>query len=200
MSTQSSPYNWSRQLYQRHGERIEHYITSNVLPALRERIGQGGTILLTELQSRWVDHQIMNIWLMIFFTYLDRYYVKRHSLPTLEQAGLRCFRTNIYDEIEKDSTAVSLINDEREGHIVDKSLVKSIVELYENMGIGSLDAYNTDLQEQLLSSTRDFYSTKREDWINDSTPDYLIKVEGAFDNERDRVADYLNSSTESKSL
>lgn len=202
MCTQRSPYNWSRELYQRHGETIEQYLTTNVLPALREKTGQGETVLLTELQHRWVNHQIMNKWLKKFFTYLDRYYVKHHSLPTLEQAGLRCFRTNIYDEIKQDTTnaILSLITQEREGKIIDKSRVKSIVELYESMGMGSLDAYNTDLEEALLSNTREYYSKKREEWINDSTPAYLIKAEEALNNERLRVADYLNSSTEPKIL
>jgi cullin 1 len=200
MCTQRSPYNWSRELYQRHGETIERYLTAMVLTALRDKTGQGGTVLLTELQSRWVNHQIMNKWLKRFFTYLDRYYVKHHSLPTLSQAGLRCFRTHIYDEMKRDTTAaiLGLINDEREDKIIDKSLVKSIVELYENMGMGSLDAYNADLEEPLLNSTREYYAKKREDWINDSTPDYLIKAEMALTEERNRVADYLNSSSEIK--
>ncbi|CAB9524032.1 Cullin-3 [Seminavis robusta] len=202
MCTQRSPYNWSRELYQRHGETIENYLTTHVLPALRDRTGQGGTILLRELQLRWTNHQIMNKWLKKFFTYLDRYYVKHHSLPTLSQAGLRCFRTNIYDEMKRDTTQaiLGLIDEERNSQIIDKSLIKNIVELYENMGMGSLDAYNADLEEPLLNSTREYYAKKREDWINDSTPDYLIKAEEALEAERSRVADYLNSSSESKIL
>ncbi|EEC45924.1 CULlin protein 1 [Phaeodactylum tricornutum CCAP 1055/1] len=202
MCTQRSPYNWSRELYQRHGETIERYLASTVIPALRDKTGQGGTTLLTELQHRWGDHQIMNKWLKKFFTYLDRYYVKHHSLPTLSQAGLRCFRTHVYDEMKRETTAaiLGLINDEREGQIIDKSLVKSIVELYENMGMGSLDAYNGDLEEPLLQSTREFYAKRREEWINDSTPDYLVKAEEALQEERSRVADYLSSSSEPKIL
>src|SRR3569832_154842 len=134
MCTQRSPYNWSRELYQRHGETIETYLTRHVVPALREKSSQGsGSLLLTELQQRWVNHQIMNKWLKKFLTYLDRYYVKHHSLPTLSQAGLRCFRTHVYEEMKKETTKaiLALIVDEREGKIIDKSLVRSIVELYE---------------------------------------------------------------------
>jgi cullin 1 len=198
MCTQRSPYNWSRELYQRHGETIERYLSTTVLPSLREKVGQGGTMLLTELQTRWINHQIMNKWLKKFFTYLDRYYVKHHSLPTLSQAGLRCFRSQIYDEVKADTTSaiLLLIQDEREGKIIDKSLVKSIVELYEAMGMGSLDSYYGDLQTPLLENTRQHYQKKREEWINDSTPDYLIKAEKALDEEKARVADYLNSSSE----
>lgn len=202
MCTQRSPYNWSRELYQRHGETIENYLTTHVLPALRDKTGKNSNILLQELQHRWTNHQIMNKWLKKFFTYLDRYYVKHHSLPTLSQAGLRCFRNHIYDAMKQETTdaILELINDEREGKIIDKSLVKSIVELYESMGMGSLDAYNADLEKALLEGTRDYYSKKRDEWINDSTPDYLIKAEESLHEERSRVADYLNSSSESKIL
>mmetsp|Transcript_18616 Transcript_18616/g.51986 ORF Transcript_18616/g.51986 Transcript_18616/m.51986 type:complete len:742 (+) Transcript_18616:190-2415(+) len=202
MCTQRSPYNWSRELYQRHGETIETYLQNHVLPALHDKMGPGGTILLAEIQHRWQNHQIMNKWLKKFFTYLDRYYVKHHSLPTLTQAGLRCFRTHVYDEIKEETTNAihKLINKEREGEIIDKSLVKSVVELYESMGMSTLDAYNEDLEKPLLEYTRQYYARKREDWMSLSTPDYLIKAEDALEEERKRVEDYLNSSSESKIL
>eukprot|EP00574_Skeletonema_japonicum_P002825 CAMPEP_0201715338 /NCGR_PEP_ID=MMETSP0593-20130828/1536_1 /ASSEMBLY_ACC=CAM_ASM_000672 /TAXON_ID=267983 /ORGANISM="Skeletonema japonicum, Strain CCMP2506" /LENGTH=740 /DNA_ID=CAMNT_0048204801 /DNA_START=36 /DNA_END=2258 /DNA_ORIENTATION=- len=201
MCTQRSPYNWSRDLYQRHGETIEQYLSNTVLPALRDKSGQGGTILLNELKHRWSNHQIMNKWLKKFFTYLDRYYVKHHSLPTLEQAGLRHFKDEIYMNVKDNTTnsIISLIDEEREGEIIDKTLVKNIIELYEQMGMGSLDSYTNDLEQPLLDATRAFYGRKREDWIaRDSTPDYLIKAEKALVEEKERVGAYLNSATEPK--
>lgn len=203
MCTQRSPYNWSRDLYNRHGETIERYLTSKVLPALREKTGQGGNFLLSELQLRWSNHQIMNKWLKKFFTYLDRYFVKHHTLPTLSEAGLRHFKTYIYDEVKVDATSAirHLIDEEREGKIVEKTLIKNIVELYESMGMGSLDAYTSDLEGPLLDSTRDYYAMKRQKWIaEDSTPDYLIKAERVLNEERSRVVEYLNLASESKLL
>jgi len=201
MCTQRSPYNWSRDLYTRHGETIEGYLRNTVLPALQDKTGQGGTILLNELKHRWSNHQIMNKWLKKFFTYLDRYYVKHHSLPTLEQAGLQHFKTEIYDNSKENTTSaiISLIDEEREGEIIDKTLVKSIVELYESMGMGSLESYTSDLETPLLEATRSYYGRKREDWISkDSTPDYLIKAEKSLGEEKTRVAEYLNPATEPK--
>ena len=194
MCTQRSPYNWSRDLYTRHGETIEAYLRNTVLPALQDKTGQGGTILLNEIKHRWSNHQIMNKWLKKFFTYLDRYYVKHHSLPTLEQAGLGHFKTEIYEHSKENTTSaiISLIDEEREGEIIDKTLVKSIIELYESMGMGSLDSYTNDLEQPLLDATRSYYGRKREDWISkDSTPDYLIKAEKALGDEKTRVVEYL---------
>merc|ERR1719253_774733 len=203
MCTQRSPYNWSRDLYQRHGETIETYLTKTVLPALRGKTGQGGTILLTELKHRWSNHQIMNKWLKKFFTYLDRYYVKHHSLPTLSQAGLKHFKTHIYDEMKAESTSAILakINEEREGEIIDKTLVKSIIELYEAMGMGSLDAYTADFEGPYLDAAREYYVKKRDEWIvAESTPESLIKAERALVEEKVRVGDYLNAASEGKIL
>lgn len=143
----------------------------------------------------------MNKWLKKFFTYLDRYYVKHHSLPTLEQAGLQRFRDEVYENVKETATAaiISLIDEEREGEIIDKTLIKSIVELYESMGMGNLDSYTADLETPFLEATRAYYARKREDWIaKDSTPDYLIKVEKALNEEKTRVAEYLNPASEPK--
>eukprot|EP00591_Stephanopyxis_turris_P014134 CAMPEP_0195538440 /NCGR_PEP_ID=MMETSP0794_2-20130614/49526_1 /TAXON_ID=515487 /ORGANISM="Stephanopyxis turris, Strain CCMP 815" /LENGTH=753 /DNA_ID=CAMNT_0040672419 /DNA_START=59 /DNA_END=2320 /DNA_ORIENTATION=+ len=209
MCTQRSPYNWSMQLYQRHGETIENYLVNSILPALREKISSGdgsdsSSILLTELNLRWKNHQLMNKWLKKFFTYLDRYYVKHHSLPTLEQAGLRIFKVEVYDKIKTHSTnaILAMINEERENGIIDKTLLKSNVELYEAMGMGSLEgAYTADLETPLLENTREYYAKKREEWIvTDSTPEYLIKAETALNAERVRVSDYLNLASEQKLL
>ena len=200
MCTQRSPYNWSRDLYNRHGETIQNYLMTTVLPALRE---ENGVHLLKELRLRWKNHKIMNNWLKKFFTYLDRYYVKHHSLPTLHEAGLRHFKTQVYELIKTDAcTAIlNLVNQHREGSMVDKDLIKSIVELFEAMGMGTLDSYCADLEAPLLSATAAYYKAQCAKWIvSDSTPDYLIKAERALEEERIRVADYLNSESETKLL
>jgi|AntRauTorckE5430_2_1112549.scaffolds.fasta_scaffold03384_2 cullin 1 len=203
MCTQRSPYNHSRDLYARHGETIEHYLTRTVLPALRAKASQGGTILLNELQLRWSNHQIMNKWMTKFFNYLDRFYVKHHSLPTLSRAGLHHFKENIYEEIKRESTnaIIGLIDQEREGNMIDKTLIKTNIELYENIGMGILESYTTDLEGPLLNATREYYAKKREEWIvADSTPEYLIKAEKVLLEEKNRVHDYLNPASEGKLL
>eukprot|EP00953_Heterococcus_sp_UTEX-ZZ885_P027119 14597-Heterococcus_DN1.PRE.1 len=200
MCTQRSPYNWSEQLYQRHGDTFQKYLTGTVLPALRDKHGE---FLLKELVRRWTHHKIMNTWMQKFFMYLDRYYVKHHNLPTLATAGLRHFKTLVYDTIKRDvvNAMMDMINKEREGGMVDKELLRSCVDLFESMGMGNLDAYSQDFEEPLLTNTREFYARKSQQWVeNDSTPDYMVKAENALEAERARVASYLNSATEPKLL
>lgn len=105
-------------------QQISRYLQSSVLPSLRIKSGQ---FLLTELVKRGDNHKIMNKWYQKFFMYLDRYYVKYHSLPTLEDAGLRHFKQLVFEEVKDNTTAaiLDLIIKEREGTDVDRALIRS---------------------------------------------------------------------------
>lgn len=204
MCTQRSPYNWSEHLYARHAQTVTAYLSSKVLPALKSRHSSGGgTFLLMELVKRDKNHSIMNKWLQLFFQYLDRYYVKYHALPLLREAGLKLFKNIIFDVLKKDVTnsILDLINNERDNSVVDRSLLKDAVQIFESMGMGSLDVYTTDLEISLLSATRDYYARKGATWmLEDPTPVYMKKAEAALDAEKERVHNYLNAETESKLL
>jgi cullin 1 len=85
--------------------------------------------------------------------------VKYHQLPSLEDAGLRYYKTIVFDAVKRDITEaiVDLINKERGGAMVDKALIRSCIEVYEKMGMGTLDAYVADFEAQLLAATRCVY-------------------------------------------
>jgi cullin 1 len=202
MCTQRHPYNWADELYERHKETIEQYLTNNALPALREKSQQACTIFLKELQRRWEDHRIMNKWLRKCFEYLDRYFVMRRNLPTLDEVALQCFRSKIFDEMRKEVTTaiVCVINEEREGTIIDKSLIKQILEIYDMMVMNTLEDYYVELEEEILKGTREYYRTKCDSWTHESTQEYLMKAECAINNERQRGTDYLNTSITTKIL
>eukprot|EP00615_Pteridomonas_danica_P010351 CAMPEP_0114360526 /NCGR_PEP_ID=MMETSP0101-20121206/23934_1 /TAXON_ID=38822 ORGANISM="Pteridomonas danica, Strain PT" /NCGR_SAMPLE_ID=MMETSP0101 /ASSEMBLY_ACC=CAM_ASM_000211 /LENGTH=638 /DNA_ID=CAMNT_0001504815 /DNA_START=386 /DNA_END=2302 /DNA_ORIENTATION=- len=145
----------------------------------------------------------MNKWMQRFFMYLDRYYVKHHSLPPLSKAGLKHFKALIFDEVKVDVTnaMLDLINQERDGAQVDRSLLKNCVLLYEAMGMGCLDAYTMDFEDKLLECTIEYYARKSSEWIeSDGTPAYLIKAETAIEAEKARVSQYLNVATEGRLL
>ena len=107
----------------------------------------GTTEFLEELIFRWENHIIMNKWYSKFFTYLDRFYVKHNSLPSLSQAGLTAFKTHVYEHVKfsAKNAIIDLIDKERDGEIIKKDLIKNTVKLFESMGMGTLDAYSNDL-------------------------------------------------------
>ncbi|KAL0457381.1 UNVERIFIED_CONTAM: Cullin-1 [Sesamum latifolium] len=184
MCTQKPPHDYSQQLYDKYRESFEEYIQLTVLPALREKHDE---FMLRELVKRWLNHKIMVRWLSRFFHYLDRYFIARRSLPALKEVGLTCFR--------------DLIDQEREGEQIDRALLKNVLDIFVEIGMGQMDYYENDFEAAMLKDTAAYYSRKASNWIlDDSCPDYMMKAEECLKREKDRVAHYLHSSSETKLL
>lgn len=200
MCTQKPPQDYSQQLYDRYRESFEEYITSMVLPALREKHDE---FMLRELVKRWGNHKIMVRWLSRFFNYLDRYFIARRSLPALNEVGLMCFRDLVYQEIKNNvrDAVITLIDREREGEQIDRALLKNVLGIFVEIGMGNMDAYENDFESAMLEDTASYYSRKAASWIlEDSCPDYMLKAEECLKREKERVAHYLHSSSEQKLL
>lgn len=200
MCTQKPPHDYSQQLYDKYRESFEEYIAATVLPALREKHDE---FMLRELVKRWMNHKIMVRWLSRFFHYLDRYFIARRSLPALNEVGLTCFRDLVYQEINGKvrDAVISLIDQEREGEQIDRALLKNVLDIFVEIGLGSMDCYETDFETAMLNGTAAYYSRKASNWIlEDSCPDYMLKAEECLKREKDRVAHYLHSSSELKLL
>ncbi|KAF8660575.1 hypothetical protein HU200_057600 [Digitaria exilis] len=200
MCTQKPPHDYSQQLYEKYRESFEEYITSMVLPSLMEKHDE---FMLRELVKRWSNHKVMVRWLSRFFHYLDRYFISRRSLPPLREVGLSCFRDLVYQEIKGKvkSAVISLIDREREGEQIDRALLKNVLDIYVEIGLGSMEYYENDFEDFLLKDTADYYSIKAQTWIlEDSCPDYMLKAEECLKREKERVAHYLHSSSEQKLL
>ncbi|KAG2422447.1 hypothetical protein HXX76_016017 [Chlamydomonas incerta] len=200
MCTQKPPHDYSEQLYSKYRDAFNKYINDKVLPSLREHRDE---VLLKELYQRWGNHKLMVRWLSRFFNYLDRYYVLRHSLHPLKDVGLLCFKDLVYVEIKKRTKdgVLLLVEKEREGELVDRALVKNILGIFIELGMGNMDCYEKDFEEHLLTETSAFYRRKASQWIEqDSCPDYMLKAEECLRLEEERVDNYLHASTRAKLL
>ncbi|XP_022727598.1 cullin-1-like isoform X3 [Durio zibethinus] len=198
MCTQKPPHDYSQQLYDKYREAFEEYITSMVLPSLREKHDE---FMLRELVKRWTNHKVMVRWLSRFFNYLGRYFIARRSLPALNEVGLTCFRDLVYQEVHdkvRDAVIV-LIDKEREGEQIDRALLKNVLDIFVEIGMGQMVRYEDDFEADMLEDTGAYYSRKASSWIeDDSCPDYMLKSEECLKKERDRVSHYLHSSSETK--
>ncbi|KAK2646119.1 hypothetical protein Ddye_021314 [Dipteronia dyeriana] len=159
--------------------------------------------MLRELVKRWENHKIMVRWVSQFFHYLDQYFIVRKSLPPLNEVGLTLFRDMVYLELNGKvrDAVISLIDQEREGEQIDRSLLKNVLDIFVEIGMGQMDHYENDFEEAMLQDTAANYSRKASNWIlEDSCPDYMLKAEECLKREKDRVAHYLHSSSEPKLL
>jgi hypothetical protein len=87
--------------------------------------------------------------------------VKHNSLPSLHTSGVKFFKDIVYESVKHDvvGAMIALITNEREGHVVDRALIKSCVEIFETMG-ESKECYKEDFEEALLVDTREYYARK----------------------------------------
>ncbi|CAL5413157.1 unnamed protein product [Camellia sinensis] len=163
----------------------EYEMLYTVLPSLREK---HDVFMMRELVNRWSNHKVMVRWLSRFFHYLSRYFIPRRSVYRELNGKVR-------------DVVISLIDQEREGEQIDRALLKNVLDIFVEIGMGQMDHYENDFETDMLKDTEAYYSRKASNWIlEDSCPDYMLKVEECLKREKDRVAHYLHSSSELKLL
>lgn len=73
------------------------------------------------------------------------------------------------------------INREREGEQIDRALLKNVLGIYVEIGMGQMESYEKDFEEYMLNDTAAYYRIKASDWImQDSCPDYMLKVNNSI--------------------
>ncbi|QHO25531.1 Cullin [Arachis hypogaea] len=135
--------------------------------------------MLKELAQRWSNHKVMVRQLSLFFSYLHRCYITKCNLPGFNEVGISCFRDGVYMMVKADAreAVITLINKEREGGQIDRSLLKNIVDIFVEVGLGKLDHYEQDFEIQMLDDTANYYKSKGTIWIEvDSFQEYLSKA------------------------
>ncbi|XP_075478391.1 cullin-1-like isoform X1 [Primulina tabacum] len=190
----------TRKMYDQYGKTFHDYISSKVLPSLRGKENQD---LLKELLKQWTNFRILTRWLSRFCFYLERYYIPKARLVSLQETSYLAFYKLICGEINGKVTdaILSLIDREREGEQIDQTFVKEILDIYVVIGADSLKYNEKDFEEAMVNATAEFYSKKALDWISImSYENYMVKVEECLKQEESRVSSYLRYLTRYKLL
>ncbi|GMY16843.1 cullin-1 [Fagus crenata] len=198
MCRQKPPHDYSQQLYDKYREVFEEYISSTVLPSIKEKHDE---FMLRELVRRWSNHKDMVGLLSLSFQSLDQYFTPRRSLPALDEVGRACFHDRVYQEVKANArdAVINLIDKEREGEQIDRALLRNVIDIFVEIGTGQMELYKQDFEAQMLQDSSAYYSRKASNWILvDSCPDYMLKAEECLKRERDRVSHYLHISSEQK--
>lgn len=92
---------------------------------------------------------------------------------------------------------------QRDGGVIQSSLLKSVLDSYVSLGIDdtdatrvNLDVYRTEFQQSFLEATVEYYRAESAAFVaNNSVTDYMKKAETRLLEEEDRVELYLHAST-----
>ena len=199
MAVQRPPNNHCDQLYERYKAVYVNYLTNQVVPQLREK---GGAFMLAEIGKRWTNHRdVMVKWMKKFFLYLDQYYTKREKLPNIYDTGMIAFKDTMFPLVKDDVTTAILeyVAEERAGNSIDRTLLKSVVDLFVQMGLGQMDVYREGFEGQFLETSASYYSRLAAEKASSlPLPEYLKMCDHQLGLETTRVANYLHQDTEEK--
>ncbi|CAI9776246.1 unnamed protein product [Fraxinus pennsylvanica] len=85
----------------------------------------------------------------------------------------------VYQELNAKvwDVVISLIDQEREGWQIDHALLKNVLDIFVEIGMGQMEHYEKDFEAALLNDTAAYYSRKASNRIlEDSCPDNMLKV------------------------
>ncbi|KAF5177369.1 Cullin-1 [Thalictrum thalictroides] len=185
-------------LSQRHHVKLRAQ-TEQVQDSNRDQTMSSGENVV--IQGYWVGPDIEDGWGYIEATqppddYADELYKGYEKLVN------DYVTTKVYEKIKVQvrNVILSLIDREREGEQIDRSVVKNMLSMFVELG-GETETklYETDFEAFMLQNTDAYYSRKASKHISkDSCVDYLLMAEECLKKEKDRATHYLHSSSESK--
>ncbi|KAI4303721.1 hypothetical protein MLD38_039319 [Melastoma candidum] len=206
MCTQKPPHHYSQKIYDKYKEVIEEYLAMKVFPSLASTYGD---FLLRDFVIRWRNHKVMVRWFSCLFSYLNRYFISRRSLPNLNEVGFGCFQTLVYQPMKDNirEAVIVLIDRERDGEQTDNTLIKHVVDIFIEIGGESMAFYVNDFEVYLLQDTGVYYARKASSWVLDNSrpiedicEGYLSKAEECWKREKERILPYVHSSSDQKLL
>jgi cullin 1 len=155
------PNNHSQQLYDRYKGVFKEYSNFSTLH---------GEFKPQELIKRWKNYKLMVQWLPRWFQYLDTQWYK----PILKEVAYMPFHEV---KVHVKDVVIALVKHEREGVQIDRVLLKNVVDIFVDIGMGSMDVYEIDFEKFLLEDTTAYYKKKGSSWIEeDSFLVYIVKV------------------------
>jgi cullin-4 len=160
------------------------------------------TSFLYSLNNLWKDYCEQMLLIRSIFLYLDRKYALSASLNSsmtgvrsIWDLALHLFRENVVSPPETDKRVLSgllaLIEQDRLGETVDRTLVSSLVRMY-----SALNLYTDHFEKHFLETTHAFYVAESENKMQDiDVAQYLAHIEKRLEQENTRVVNYLESKT-----
>jgi len=118
------------------------------------------------------------------------------------------WKNNLFVPIQQKNTKLAsailrLIEDQRNGEVIDQGLVKKVVDSFVSLGLDDtdtnkacLDVYKVHFELPFIDATEKYYKNESESFLaTNSISDYLKKAEERLREEEDRVERYLNTQT-----
>lgn len=179
-------------------QRIEKECEEHISAAIQSLMGRSPdlVVFLSLVEKCWQDHCDQMLMIRSIALYLDRTYVKQTpNVRSLWDMGLYLFRKHLSSCQEVEHKTVTgllrLIEKERSGEAVDRTLLNHLLKMFTALGI-----YQDIFEKPFLECTEEFYAAEAAKYMQLSdVPDYLKHVETRLQEENDKCLLYLDANT-----
>lgn len=181
-------------LYTKLTRLTESHVEANIEQFLAESMDRH--IFLKKMNECWQSHCRQMIMIRSIFLYLDRTYVLQNpSILSIWDMGLQLFRVYIVlNNLVQTRTVeglLMLIEKERQGDTVDRTLLKSLLRM-----LSDLQIYQDAFETKFLVATERLYAAEGQRLMNEhDVPEYLAHVDKRLQEENERLLHYLDAST-----
>lgn len=153
-------------------------------------------LYLKRMDECWQSHCQQMIMIRSIFLYLDRTYVLQNpTVHSIWDMGLDLFRNHITVNATVQKRTVEgllmLIEKERNGDTVDRTLLKSLLRM-----MSDLQIYQEAFEEKFLVATRQLYQLEGQRKMEElDVPEYMLHVDKRLAEENERLLHYLDPLT-----
>eukprot|EP00732_Lithocolla_globosa_P002391 Lithocolla_globosa_v1_NODE_1552_length_2491_cov_65.954023.p1 type:complete len:764 gc:universal NODE_1552_length_2491_cov_65.954023:2381-90(-) len=185
---------------------IEHM--KNLREAAR---GQMDENLLIYYNAQWAQYTRSSEVNHKLFMYLNRHFVKRgkdegrDNVYEVYTMALVCWNQTLFSELKESicNAVLALIEKERNGELVNTSLLNGVISSYVSLGLDhsdssktSLDLYRDLFEKPFIEATERYYTHESQKFLSmNPVTEYLKKVVVRLEEEDKRVSVYLTDCT-----
>eukprot|EP00298_Acanthocystis_sp_HF-20_P013093 c20204_g1_i1.p1 GENE.c20204_g1_i1~~c20204_g1_i1.p1 ORF type:complete len:745 (+),score=218.02 c20204_g1_i1:55-2289(+) len=193
-----STYQKSPEVYQLYSDAVRNYIQEVVLDRLAKKQDE---IMLETLVQEFSNFRVFLTVMSHLFMRLNRFYVEEKKIANLLDLGYISFDELIISQpigAKLIQASLDLICRHREGEIVQKNAIKETAGMLYEIGQGKSkkrDVYSSTFEKQFLESSKAYFKARGEVWINESLPDFFIKVDQLLVKEMQFSGDHLPAVT-----
>ncbi|KAF7269567.1 hypothetical protein GWI33_017456 [Rhynchophorus ferrugineus] len=180
-------------LYQKLHNLTEQHVAHNIEQFLAESMDR--YLFLKKMNETWLAHCNQMIMVRSIFLYLDRTYILQNHVSSIWDVGLELFGKYILLNALVQTRVVEgllmLIEKERQGDQVDRSLLKSLLRM-----LTDLQIYRKAFEAKFLQATERLYAAEGQRLMQElEVPDYLTHVDKRIAEENERILHYLDPAT-----
>lgn len=173
---------------------VKDHVQDSIVPLTADNTDK--EIFLKDMNSCWQNHCRQMIMIRSIFLYLDRTYVlQTPSISSIWDMGLEMFRVHIalntLVQLRTIDGLLLLIENERQGDAVDRSLLKSLLRM-----LSDLQIYQDAFESKFLNATERLYAAEGQRLMQElEVSQYLHHVDKRINEEKERLIHYLDNTT-----